>query len=311
MSKHVRTFLPLLFLVAAGCPNTVTPKDGGAHDLTMDGTDNTPCDVDAGTGNCATVSINCDPVSQMPDPMNGIAGCTDPANPRCTYADDGTMMMVYIPMCLPNFGMVPKDGSCMRNKAAAGDTTGWSTIGFDNCAPGAYCSGYGSLNSDTPNRHCRNYCYTDMDCNSAADKCMYFSNQPMGYYLGICVPTCTAFGTDCPAGYGCSTQLEDLGEILGTASMPATMETMYYSCRTPGKVALDNPCPNGDSDCGANTICFDHTLMGMPGTCTAMCDKTHACPTGKMCTPTTTYPGSMGNPDFTITWGANGQGICL
>ena len=234
--------------------------------------------------------------------------CSDPKNPKCTSADDGTMMQIYVPTCVPTFGSVPKDGSCMRQPAVAGDTTGWSTIGMDNCAPGAYCSGYGTLNGNTPSRSCRSFCFSDTDCKTTTEKCMLFDvAEPPGYTSGICVPTCTRFGTDCPAGYNCATTLDDVTDYAATSTMASTS----YSCRTPGKVALDGSCPNGDSDCVANAVCFDHTLMGMPGVCTAMCDSTHACPAAKKCTTSVTYPGTGGNPDFVVSYGPNGGGLCL
>ena len=230
------------------------------------------------------VEAACDEVTQT--------GCTDPTRSKCSSADD-TMTNVGVPTCVPTFGNVPKDGVCKRQCGIEGCSS--TILGYDDCAPGAYCSGFGTLNSDSPNRHCRAFCRSDADCGTPSQKCMVFdlAIEP----VGICVPTCMPFGSDCPSGYGCATVLDDLID----AFPGSRIANLSYSCRTAGKVALGLPCPNGDQDCVADAVCFDPTAAGV-GVCTALCDVTHPCAAGLACKLSVSLPGK----EFTFEIPAGG-----
>ena len=280
MRVHVRSILPAVLVIVAACGGKTTtppPSDASVANLDM-----TPACPDGG---CPPPAANCDEVKQT--------GCTDPANPKCSDTDDGTMMFNDVPNCVPLSGMVAIDGSCMRDKAVAGDTTDWSTIGMDNCAAGGFCSGLGTVNQDTPNRHCRKFCNADGDCPTKSELCTAFD---LTYGTGICVPSCAIFGSDCATGYNCSESLFD---------NDPNVATLVMSCRTPGTVAIDQPCPNGDDDCTADHICIDHAFLGGDGTCTAMCDTKHACPAGKTCQTSVMV---MGMP---TDLGIPNGGLCL
>ena len=134
-----------------------------------------------------------------------------------------------------------------------------------------------------------------------------FFEQPI-VPIGICVPTCAPFGSDCPSGYDCATVLEDLIDVLPGSRVA----NLSYSCRTAGTVALGAPCPNGDSDCVADAVCFDPALgptSGGGGVCTAICDGAHSCPTGRACSLSVTIAGAPQPSEF--NFGISGGGWCL
>jgi hypothetical protein len=214
----------------------------------------TPTDSGGGT---------CDPVAQT--------GCTAPST-KCTAVDDGTGVGT-MPGCVTPSGTAAADDSCTRDSETP------AGVGHDSCAAGSYCSGYGSLSSP-PDRHCRKFCADDTGC-PTGHKCMALIVDPSGSPLdGICVPTCTLFGTDCPSGLNC-----------GVTSLDEDGSNVIFSCRQVGTAAVGAPCVTSGGtagpapyDCVADSLCFDPA--GGSGTafvCNGLCDGTHTCPTGKTC----------------------------
>jgi hypothetical protein len=275
-------FLTILFSVAAVACSSSSSSGGASKDsgtdtnvggndsvVTDEGTDTrSPPDVkpDTRSGDTPpadTGPTTCDPVKQT--------GCSTPST-KCTAVDDGTGTGT-MPGCVTPTGTAAVDASCTRDSETP------AGVGHDTCAAGAYCSGYGSLSSP-PDRHCRKFCADDSGCPST-HKCMTLIVDPSGTGLdGICVPTCTLFGTDCPTGLNC-----------GVTSADMDGSSIVFSCRQVGTAAVGAPCVTSGGtaapapyDCVGDSLCFDPA--GGSGTafvCNGLCDGTHTCPTGKTC----------------------------
>ena len=243
-------------------------KTGDTKADTKTGDTTPPGDTSSGT---------CDPVAQT--------GCSAPST-KCTAVDDGTGVGT-MPGCVTPSGTAAVDATCTRDSETP------AGVGHDSCAAGAYCSGYGSLSSP-PDRHCRKFCADDTGCPST-HKCMALIVDPGGSPLdGICVPTCTLFGTDCPSGLNC-----------GVTSLDMDGGSVITSCRQVGTAAVGAACATTGSspgpapyDCVADSLCFDPA--GGTGTafvCNALCDGTHTCTA-----PATCMTSGSGLP--------TGDGIC-
>ena len=250
--RHLSSGLCLTALVVAGCGggSNTNRTDGGA-DLVS------PARDSGGGGGDMTkpASGACDPLKQ---------NCTDPNNTKCTITDDGTGQGVAT-NCVAPGGTKGESESCMRTG------TGAASIGMDNCAKGYFCSGIGSL-AMTPMRHCRKFCDADTAC-GAKQGCSSLTQD-----VGLCIPKCALFGTDCAAPLNCSNLV---GDIDG--------KNAFTACRQPGTGAAGATCKD-DFTCGADLICTDPQNGG---TCAAYCDASHACKTGK-CTAITGLPNTGG-----------------
>lgn len=207
--------------------------------------------VDTNPGTDTSPST-CDPVAQT--------GCTAP-DTKCTAVDDGTGKST-MPGCVTPTGTKATGDTCSRTaQTPAG-------VGHDDCAAG-FCSGIGQLH-DPPSRKCRKFCAGDSTCGTG-EKCSVLIADPSGAAIaGICVPTCTMFGTDCAGGDNCSVLISDFDG-----------KTAYGTCRAVGKTAIDGTCTN-PYDCVKDTICADPLSTGT-ATCISLCDDSHACPSGKTC----------------------------
>ncbi len=249
-------------IVVLGCSSSGSqpsaPADSGAADT---GTvkDSTPADTksdapadtgkaDTGSGT-DTSSGPCDPIAQT--------GCSAP-DTKCTAVDDGSGSGKA--GCVTPTGSKGLGDSCTRTSQ---DPSG---IGHDDCGAGFFCSGISTLASP-PNRHCRKFCKDDSKC-ASTEKCseLVFDGGTTAT-AGICVPTCTLFGTDCAGSLNCS--------VLIT-SMDGT--TAHGTCRAVGTKAVGDKCAMA-FECGKDMVCADPTKSGS-NTCIALCDTSHTCSTG-------------------------------
>ena len=171
----------------------------------------------------------CDPVAQT--------GCNDPSKPKCALVPGPGMS--FVPACVAA-GTVAEGQPC---------TT--TSPGIDNCLAGG-CAPLGQPNGQPV---CRRICTADGNC-SMSQKCV-----TVGGGIGICAPTCSAFGTTCPGQTTCHEFVND----IGTTQLPLLL------CASVGTVNDGEPCPMGDSQCGADSVC-NPSLH-----CAQLCDGTHAC----------------------------------
>lgn len=275
-------FVSLTCVVVAGCSSSTSdgvPATDAGKDTATSG-DSAPGDTSTGgdtltTGDAKTDSkvtdsaksdtspppADCDPIKQT--------GCTAPKS-KCTALDDGSGGVIA--GCIAPSGTAATDATCTRTSE---DPAG---IGSDDCAPGHYCSGIGSF-ATPPQRHCRKFCGTDADC-ATGQKCSSLIADSGGTpTAGICVPTCTPFGTDCAGGMNCSLLIADMD---GAA--------LYGTCRQVGTGAAGSACTG--NECLADLVCADPTSSGSDS-CVPMCDTSHACATGT-CTATGSLPKSGG-----------------
>jgi hypothetical protein len=111
---------------------------------------------------------------------------------------------------------------------------------------------------------CRKLCSGDSDC-GPGQRC-----HPLQQGWGQCLPTCSAFATQCPAGLTCGGLTADVDQTDAGA-------VLFLTCRAIGSGKTGDGCMRS-SDCGANAICA--IRMGMTF-CTPLCDSTHVCP-GKL-----------------------------
>ncbi len=240
--------IAFVVMLVAGCGNGTpmsSPDAAVAHDMSRSGSDLAGADL--------TTQLGCDPIKQ---------DCTDARSSKCTAVDDGTGSGAVAAMCVLPTGDTMTGDPCTRiNGMSSGE-------GMDNCAKGNYCSSLGSL-ANPPVRHCRAYCVVDGDC-QANQHCSQLIAQPP---VGLCIPVCAAFGTDCAQGFECANIIAD-----------GNRTDYFLACRQTGDVASGGAC-GSDADCVADNVC-----LGSTGNCTPLCDMTHPCANGKTCMPLT--PGS-------------------
>ena len=206
------------------------------------------------TGACVSATQNgqCDLIAQT--------GCTAMA-PKCTELDNGQGPPQ--PSCVEVTGQGRAGAACSR----AG--TGQTSTGRDDCAPGYFCSGYGTLNSANPERHCRRYCAQDSAC-AQSERCMQF--DPM-LGVGICVPICDPFTTGaCAPPFVC-------GETINGNDQNGTI---YFSCRTAGLTKVGGNCQD-DASCIAGALCDFTRGNGQQGMCRLVCNAANPCPGGAAC----------------------------
>jgi hypothetical protein len=123
----------------------------------------------------------------------------------------------------------------------------------DNCIAGTVCDNSGGDSS----LHCRKFCDTMTACADTTLKCaaVFTSNW------GLCTPSCTPFGTDCPSGNDCSTTFD---------AVSMTANSGVFVCKMTGTAKLFESCM-ADTDCAANLACVGPR-------CVPICDTTHQCP---------------------------------
>jgi hypothetical protein len=237
---------------------------GGDMSMSMGGGDMT-----MSMGGDMTGGAMCDPVQQ---------NCTDPNNPKCGLVVTGTgMNRMVTGQCEPN-GTTTRDMMCMLDM----------TTGMDDCVKGTRCTATGLPMGSSP--VCRKFCGADGDCGTGQS-----CRASLGF--GVCIPSCTPFGTDCGAGATCATTQTDVASTM-------TKPVRFLSCRASGTTPLWGTCA-ASTDCGDNAVCPRGTQV-----CTPLCDGTHACPDMPNMadggsgdggtTPTTCMPNGL----------PNGGGVC-
>jgi hypothetical protein len=111
-------------------------------------------------------------------------------------------------------------------------------------------------------------------------KCSQLIPDDSGAALyGICVPTCTLFGSDCATGFNCSTLIADMDDAH-----------LYGTCRQTGTGTAGSACKGG-TECLPDYVCADPTKSGSD-TCISLCDGTHTCTSPATCKADTTFPGT-------------------
>ena len=135
---------------------------------------------------------------------------------------------------------------------------------LDQCTAGTACS---NATLPTGMAVCRKLCAGDADC-GPGQRC-----HPIASF-GQCLPTCEAFGTQCPGGMTCAGLTADTERTDAGAAL-------FLTCRALGTGKTGDACARS-SDCGANAICA--TRMGS-AFCTPLCDSSHPCISPAQCVP--------------------------
>jgi len=240
--------------------------DGGGADMAMS------------TSGDMAMSTSTDLAGQMCDPVT--QNCTDPNNPKCGLVISGTGMNRMI------------TGQCEPNGTAARDTmcTIDMTTGMDDCVKGTRCTATGLPMGSMP--LCRLFCGKDADCGTGQSCRAAIGGGGGGTTtpIGICIPSCTPFGTDCGTGKTCAMTNTDIASTM-------TKRVLFLSCRATGTTPLWATC-QASTDCVDNAVCSRATM-----TCVPLCDNSNACPnmpdqsdagTGGS-TPTTCMPDGLPN----------------
>ena len=139
-----------------------------------------------------------------------------------------------------------------------------ATTRLDTCSAGTACS---NATLPTGMAVCRKLCGGDGDC-GPGQRCHPISSW------GQCLPTCVAFGTQCPGGMTC-------GGLTADTEHTDAGAALFLTCRALGTGKTGDGCTRS-SDCGADAICA--TRMGM-AFCTPLCDGSHPCTAPAQCAP--------------------------
>jgi hypothetical protein len=161
-------------------------------------------------------------------------------------------------ICLPLTGTLQEGAACTR--VASGN----DGYGRDNCDKGLYCLDEVANKQPT----CRRLCTADADCASPL-RC-YFQLFATSQTVGVCVPTCTLFGSDCDVGFECH---------LTTGADRATDWHTY--CGGVGVSPAGASCYGGT--CTPGYACAPQSPTSY--VCTQLCDATHPCANGNRCKP--------------------------
>ena len=259
----------LLFISLAGCsksgdsnadlgagPGTGTGGNGGSGGTGGSG----------GSGSndmSASTAPGCDFTTQT--------GCG--TGEKCIPSVSGNQL-VYI--CVPN-GTVPEGQPCTPSNANGNELN-------DNCVAGTVCDNDGPNSANA----CRKVCTADSSC-SGTDKCgLLYTRQ-----WGLCLPTCTEYGSECGANNDCSVPFDDIASTQQTA-------VGFFVCKLTGSGALYTGC-NQDSDCAAGLACDYNN-----GWCAQACDDTHTCTQ-----PPATDGGTTSVSCYGYTNLSNGGGFCM
>jgi hypothetical protein len=183
-------------------------------------------------------------------------------------------------------GFVSESGTSGTSGATSGGTSGSSggdgaandsaVAGETPCDPAQTDCKTGEVCTDIARSApvCRPSCKNDAECTGTPKSgCVILT--PGTPATGACIPTCTAFGTDCAAGFTCS-------RVPEQANVSQTSPLTY--CKKTGTAALGASCVNDPASCGANADCifFQDKGEGVDqSTCHTLCDPTHPCGPGK------------------------------
>jgi hypothetical protein len=210
-----------------------------------------------------------------PQDMSGLTGAQTcsvvkqdcPSGQKCVPKVQGAGLTVVGSTCVAN-GTVAEGQPCVMVPS--------SGLLNDNCLAGSVCDNTGGDSS----LHCRKSCTATVACSSADLKCAAVYTGDWG----LCVPSCTPFGSDCPMGNDCSTTFDAVSQ---------TANSGVFVCKTTGMGALGASCM-GDTDCGANLACVGPR-------CAPICDTAHQCAQG---------PGDAGAASCQSYTNTNGAGVC-
>jgi hypothetical protein len=253
-------FLLATAFAAAACggddDNTIPPTPDGSITL--------PPDANNGNGDGGMMASRCDTVNQ--------SGCPDPNLPKCTVAIDG--MGNWSNVCRALTGMVAEGADCMR------ESTTNDGVGRDNCDKGLYCTSLGRSDGAALPKACREFCRATAACNQGFT-CMALTDN-LSPPDGICITTCTLFGTDCAQGAWCNPATDIESNSTGF-------------CIEAGTKQVGENC-GGMNTCAANSICIVTQDMPNDGTCRAMCDAAgmHPCPMNFQCSGVNGLPADIG-----------------
>ena len=223
--------LVLIFAVAGCGANYVYSEDLSTPDLAMVEPDL------AAPKNPAM----CDPVAQ---------NCVEPTANKCVFTPATMQGDSDTETCVATKGTNMEGQPCTR--AAFGD---------DDCAAGLVCTLRGLPDGQFV---CRKFCHDTSDCPSQ-QTCTNISNQTTN--IGLCTPTCAAFGSDCTGNTTCTAFVR----VVSASDMG---RAVVFTCRPIGTVPAGGSCM-AETDCVANTSCLGQGASGM---CTPLCDDNHACP---------------------------------
>jgi hypothetical protein len=225
--RYIFAFV-LVGLVGVGCGNKGNGGDDmGLDDMAMSGDDMAMSGGDGG-------GTNCDVLNQT--------GCQP--GQKCTPSVSG---MNVVGKC-QTAGTKMDGDSCTPGMMGAAD----------DCGAGLRCSRTGQPMGMAV---CRKYCSGDSSC-SGNQKCAALLGGAVSY--GTCAPTCTPFGSDCPANMDCSAPFQDVSSTM-------TVLNAYLACKTTGAGTAYSDCMRS-SDCGAGMYCD-----GQNQWCAPICDNGHAC----------------------------------
>jgi hypothetical protein len=241
----MRTTILSLSIIAAGCGGS--DLNNGNPDMAMQVSPGdmamqmSPGDMAGGGAACNITSQNCSNTSM----------------PRCTIqvTGAGTMMQMSTLTCAAD-GTVARDAACT-----------FDSSGLDDCLKGTICSATGSATGTV----CRKVCVADSDCGT--QKCARRGGGGGGgttNNFGICVPTCTEFGSDCGAGT-CAASATSITSSTGNT-------VRFLTCRALGTGNPGDSCSR-TMPCGANMLCIGAGGGAATAQCSPLCDSaTHTCP---------------------------------
>jgi hypothetical protein len=172
-------------------------------------------------------------------------GCA--AGQKCVPLFGGTQQNPTITGTCESAGTVAEGAACQPSNS--------QTELNDDCAAGSTCDNDGANAAPI----CRKICTKNADCTTAGQKCFAFYDPKWGF----CLPTCTAFSNECPAGNDCSANYNDI-------EASQSSNTGYFICKTIGGGAVGDQCM-ADGDCGKNLWC------DFQNGCMPACDSTHSC----------------------------------
>ena len=142
-------------------------------------------------------------------------------------------------------------------------------IGYDDCAAGLLCTFLPATNPSP--FFCRQLCEKSGDC-AGPERCHNLGTGP-NVRAGVCLPTCTLWGTGCAANQECRIDEDPL----------ATGTNAFCWDVTVAVAALGEACGAQHACVGPDVFCdglpapWETLEPSVYGTCRATCDDAHAC----------------------------------
>jgi hypothetical protein len=146
------------------------------------------------------------------------------------------------------------------------------TKGGSDCKNGDVCTDIGRATAV-----CRPACTSDATCASAKAGCVILTAGPPE--TGACIPTCSPYGAECPAGFTCSRVAEQVG---------VTQVSKLAFCKPVGATPLGGLCADAPTSCGPNADCIyiqepPQNETAADSKCHTLCDDGHQCGTKGTC----------------------------